>query len=213
MHAAYISPPGFNRLTELTAAFQGKDEEQRRSICLDIMSLHASTRERLPFIEELYRGLKELLGAFSVICDLACGLHPLALPWMGLPAAVRYTAVETDLRFLDAIDAFSSTQGRPVETVCADIMSRPPIDADVTLLLKTIPCLERQEKGIALTLVEAIQSPVVVISFPNRSLGGRDKGMVRHYRSMAESIAGSTRRRLSCLSIPTETFYVLRRDS
>ncbi|MBK8049263.1 MAG: hypothetical protein IPK16_20395 [Anaerolineales bacterium] len=57
----------------------------------------------------------------------------------------------------------------------------PPIEADVALLLKTIPCLEQADKQAGRRLVDAVAAPVLVISYPVRSLGGNARGMVKHY--------------------------------
>jgi hypothetical protein len=65
---------------------------------------------------------------------------------------------------------------------CQDLLARPPQDAaDVALLLKMSPSLERQETGATLRLLSLLDSPWIVVSFAVKSLGGRDKGMLDHY--------------------------------
>ena len=64
----------------------------------------------------------------------------------------------------------------------------PP--AQVTLLWKLLPTLERQERGAAATLVRAVQPTTVVATFPTRSRSGRDRGMSEHYRAFADAVLG-----------------------
>jgi 16S rRNA (guanine(1405)-N(7))-methyltransferase len=76
------------------------------NFCERAMRSHASTRERLPDLDEFYAGVMQRTGALESVLDVACGLNPLALPWMGLPAGGRYLACDiyTDMvSFLNKI--------------------------------------------------------------------------------------------------------------
>ena len=56
------------------------------------------------------------------------------------------------------------------------VSSGPPeASADMVLLLKAIPCLEQEEPGAGKRLLRSLDAPVVVVSFPARSLGPRYK--------------------------------------
>ncbi len=59
----------------------------------------------------------------------------------------------------------------------------PPQTADLALVLKTLPCLEAIDKNAPARLLDAIQAPLLLVSFPAQSLGGRRKGMVAHYEA------------------------------
>nr|AIA13166.1 Ribosomal RNA methyltransferase (FmrO) [uncultured bacterium] len=65
-----------------------------RQACREIMRHHASTRERLPILESFYASTLASLGPVRSVLDLACGLNPLALPWMPLAPDARYYACD-----------------------------------------------------------------------------------------------------------------------
>src|SRR5215213_1277631 len=67
---------------------------QFRQACLTIMRHHASTRERLPILESFYATTLASLGPVRSVLDLACGLNPLALPWMPLAPDSCYYACD-----------------------------------------------------------------------------------------------------------------------
>ena len=95
---------------------------------------------------------------------------------------------------------------------CRDLLASPPAGRpDVTLLLKTAPCLERQEPGSVVRLLRAIRSPFVVVSFPTKSLGGREKGMRRSYAKFMSGIAAELCVEVRELGYATEAVYVLKR--
>src|SRR5690606_12217651 len=92
--AAYFSrSPRYDEwLAELRGA--AGDPARLREICSAAMATHASTRERLPQLERFYAALFAALPPVSVVADLACGLNPLAAPWMSLPAGATYYACD-----------------------------------------------------------------------------------------------------------------------
>jgi 16S rRNA (guanine(1405)-N(7))-methyltransferase len=70
------------------------------------------------------------------------------------------------------------------EALVMDVLDYKSLpQADVSLVLKTLPCLEQIKKGAGFRLLEEINSSLIAISFPIRSLGGRNKGMEQYYTS------------------------------
>jgi 16S rRNA (guanine(1405)-N(7))-methyltransferase len=175
------------RLGEAIA--QGKDV---RPLCTQIMAQHASTRERLSVLSHFYTTIFAGLPPVASVLDLACGLNPLAIPWMGLPPGAIYHACDIYSDQVDFLAAAMPLFGVSGDAfVCNLLAGAPPVSADVALLLKTIPCLEQADKNVGLRLVEAIDAPVVIVSFPARSLGGRSKGMAVNYAAhFAELMQG-----------------------
>ena len=64
------------------------DDDSVRPILRCLMAAHASTYERLPLLDTFYRQLFQRLPPVNSVLDVACGLHPLARPWMPLPSAL-----------------------------------------------------------------------------------------------------------------------------
>ena len=213
IHGAYFS--GFNR-SRLNRALEcverGASEEAIRLACADVLGMHASTAERVAIAEEMYRDVFGFTGMPSSVADLACGLNPFFLPWMGLPVSTRYAASDIDGGVVTAVGRLIKALGYGGGAESRDVLASPPVDRpDVTLLLKTAPCLERQEPGSVVRLLRQIRSPYMVVSFPTKSLGGREKGMTRSYGKFMEEVASNLSVDVEELAYPTEAVYVLKR--
>lgn len=153
-----------------------------KDVCQQAMAAHSSTRERLALLDRFYPALWQVTGNPHAILDPGCGLNPLALPWMALPDLARYVALDIDAARVDFLDRFLALASLPPLARCQDLLVDPPADrADVALLLKMSPSLERQREGATLALVDQLNTPWVVVSYAVRSLAGREKGMAGHY--------------------------------
>jgi 16S rRNA (guanine(1405)-N(7))-methyltransferase len=171
-------------LDELKFAKHSGNEELFLNTCKRIMQYHSSTRERLPILEQFYRTIFANLPPINSVIDIACGLHPLAVPWMSLSKHVQYFAYdiyEDMIDFLNESLALMPVQG--VAKVCDVIRSCPRQKVDIAFILKSIPCLEQLDKSAGLRLLETINADYLVVSFPAHSLGGKNKGMTANYES------------------------------
>jgi 16S rRNA (guanine(1405)-N(7))-methyltransferase len=193
VYGAYEDRINYARASrDLNAAYASGDPLEIRAVCHQLLALHASTRERLPVLHRFYDVLFAHTGAPRTLLDLACGLNPLGLPWMGLAPGASYHAYDIDgerIAFLRQFFAWTHVEGR---AYCQDLICDPPQQqADVALLLKTATCLERQREGSTLALLDALNVPQVVVTFPVRSLGRREKGMAGQYeRTFLDMLSG-----------------------
>jgi 16S rRNA (guanine(1405)-N(7))-methyltransferase len=157
-------------------------EEAWRKGCQEIMSLHASTRERLPILDDFYRTVLSDISPPHRVMDIACGLNPLAAPWMPLPADAFYIAYDIYSDMMQFIGDYMQLAQLDGWTEVRDVIHNPPQErVDLALLLKTLPCLEQLEKGASTHLLDMIQARYILISYPVTSLGGRYKGMISTY--------------------------------
>lgn len=215
IYGAYLPPSAPNyeaMLRKLRAAVAAADEPAVQAALRSAMAVHASTRERLPHLAEFYREVFGRVGPVATVRDLACGFNPLAVPWMGLPPAATYLASDIDTRQIEFVDEVLTVLGVPHRAEVVDLVDRPVTEpADVTLLLKTVPCLERQQSGAGWALLAAVNSPTIVLTFPTKSLGQRSKGMFQTYSAAVASHVDSAQWSVEQLEIPNELIYVLRR--
>lgn len=163
-----------------------------RSLCRQVMAQHASTRERLPILDEFYSRLLGDLGPIHSLLDIACGLNPFALPWMPLAGDAPYYGCDVFGDLVELGDTFRAHLRRPGEVrLCNLAQEMPPQRVQVALALKTLPCLEQLDKTLSLRLLNGLQADYLLVSFPARSLGGRARGMPQNYAArFAELVAG-----------------------
>lgn len=183
VYGAYESGIDYERVgLDLQQAYAEGSGESIREACRRVLALHASTRERLPILEQLYREVFGQTGVPGTLLDLACGLNPLSLPWMGLAQGATYYAYDIDAQRVAFLEQYLTLAGVGGKASLQDILCEPPTQrGDVALLMKTGPCLERQQKGGTLAVLDALKVRHVVVSFAVESLGHRKKNMPENY--------------------------------
>jgi 16S rRNA (guanine(1405)-N(7))-methyltransferase len=207
---AFMTEGSYRRIDLLVGRIsECRSMEERKKLCRQVLGHHLSTRERLPLLQELYPKLLGLVGKPAKIVDLACGLHPFALPWMGLGADAEYLALDSDCRLMSSLSAFFSACELKATARCDDLFSfAPEGEVSLILLLKTLPCLERQRRGAGMEIIRKWKSRYLLISFPTRTLGGRRKGLPESYRSYAEGIVEELMVPVNRFAYPSELFYL-----
>jgi len=171
-------------LEKLRKAKKSGNEDLFRKTCAEIMSYHYSTRERLDILDEFYARIFSLIPPVQSIMDVACGFHPLSIPWMPISKKVTYYAYDAykDMTsFLNEFMAIDNVQGYAEVT---DVVEHTPeVSTDLAFILNTIPCLEQIDKIAGLKILEAINANFLAVSYPAKTLGGREKNMLEHYEA------------------------------
>lgn len=181
-----------------------------RAICHSIMQAHASTRERLLILDHFYQTTLASLPPIHTVLDLACGLNPLAYPWLPLPKETQFTAVDIYSDMLTFIQHFFEIAGVNGRTQQRDIIGNPPTEPhDLILLLKTLPCLEQVDKQAATNLIDRLNGRYLLISYPAQSLGGRGKGMVENYTQHFEALANGRHWQVKRFEFATELAFLV----
>lgn len=190
--APYLGDPDYMaEAARLDAAFAAHDEPAIEAICRDCLYAHLSTRERLPIMADFYERIFAVTGRPQSILDIACGLNPLALRWMGLLPDYRLPITDNQLRFyaydiheprIAFINHYFRLEGLPELAKVQDVaMDFPQEGADVALFLKEMPRFERNYGGRGRPLLEALRARFLVISYPTISThGGRN--LTNRYR-------------------------------
>lgn len=202
---AYIEEPRYTAwLADLRGVWEATrgapDAETRRRAALrKVMARHASTRERLPILDEFYARTLASLGPIRSVLDIACGLNPLALGWAPLADEVDYYAYDIYadmMSFLGgyfALEAGGARSGLRGHAELRDVIAAPPDQrADLALILKAIPCLEQVDKTAGERLLRGLRADHLLISFPIHSLGGRNKGMLATYEARFHDLMAQT---------------------
>ena len=176
-----------------------------------ILRQHASSRERSESLSPFYEAIFAGLGEVKTVVDLACGLNPLARPFMPLPPDCAYGVYDVHGALVDFVLRALDLLGYPAFGSTWDLLNGPPeVEADVVLLLKTLPCLTQVDQAVGVRLLLAIKAPTIVVSYPVRSLGGGKRGMRGFYRNQFLSLARALPRRIEELPIAEELVFRLR---
>ena len=182
-------------LHRVAGAFFSREEAKRAEMLLAswpedgdealtrILSLHASTRERLPLAETdaLYEQLFAICGRPARVLDLACGLNPVYLAARGMSVL----GMDAHLGAVALVNGFAQRNGLDTRAVGADLRTDalPQERFDLALVFKLLPLLGAD--GYA--LLERIPAAHVAVSFPTRTLSGRSVGMERQYSQSFEA--------------------------
>ena len=184
--APYLGEPNYAALT--------KDLEQIEdaslhspdliSFCQHVLSQHASTAERIPVMSEFYSRLFSSVGQPQSILDLACGLHPLAFPWMGLPTTVHYHAYDIIQPRIDFINQFFIKLGMKPLAENRDILVNPPTQpADLGLFFKEAHRFEKRQPSCNQAFWESLKVGCLAVSLPTRNLSGTHN-LIHTHRSL-----------------------------
>lgn len=193
-----------------TSRSTGVSSPHFRAICHSIMQAHASTRERLLFLDEFYQTTLAGLPPVRTVLDLACGLNPLVYPWLPLPQETQFTAVDIYADMLNFIQHFFAIAGVNGRTQQRDIIGNPPTEPyDLILLLKTLPCLEQVDKDAAVNLLDKLNGRYLLISYPAQSLGGRSKGMVENYTGQFAGLVNGRNWQVQRFEFATELAFLV----
>ncbi len=180
-----------------------------RSALTPLLQHHASTHERLPFLDRYFREIFGITGLPRTLLDLGGGLGPLCRPWMGLAPDALILHRELDGHLVEVVTTVSAHFDWPIDSAVHDALSPTPLPtAEVTLLLKLLPLLERARKNSSLEVLRRIPSGFVVVSFPTQSLSGRNKGMATQYADFMDSLASSLDAMPTRINFPNELVYV-----
>ncbi|MCE1255120.1 MAG: hypothetical protein LWX83_16420 [Anaerolineae bacterium] len=205
------TPIPYNQLNETLASLPSDlHAPEMLNFCRETMRRHVSTAERLPILENYYNEIFSALPPIHSVMDLACGLNPLARPWMPLPDDAVYYACDIYEDMTDFINRFIVYTGQNGSaSMCNLTRSIPSTSVDLTFLLKSVPCLEQLDKNLIPQLLQQIQSRFIVVSFPGRSIGGKNKGMTDFYSKHFEEILNNLPFESHLYSFHTELTYLL----
>ena len=145
----------------------------------------------------------EITGVPSLIIDHACGLNPLTLPWMNLPSTTKYSAYDIDEEEIE----FLRSNG--IDANLGDLLCDTFIYADVVFMLKLLPCLEHQKKNCSLEILKKQKCKFIVVSFPIKSISGKEKGMVDFYRNSFMNMVKSENWKVEELLFDSELVFIV----
>lgn len=186
-------------------------DDDLKNVCRQILSCHSSTRERLSCLPDFFPMIFKRTGKPRVIIDLACGLNPFFLPWMGLDRSVRYHAIDLHEPRIDLINRFFHILGIAKLAVHDDFLVHPPeIPADIVFLLKEAHRLEMRQKGCNLGLWNNLRADWLIISLPAHNLSGKHSLISKH-RALIKKLLGDSPWTIEEISFSNEIVFCVQK--
>lgn len=203
---AFLSPEALIRAQSLADEYAAGREEALDEALL----LHASTRERAQDWRALYARAFEAMGYTpGAINDFACGLNPLALGALGIR---RIRGWDIQGGAAKVIGRWAEAAKWDIRAECADILTeREYPQAELSLMMKLLPLLERQQAGYAARFMRNCTSRHALVSFPTKTLGGRNVGMAEQYARWMEQNAPDTHREIARYTQGDELVFLFER--
>jgi len=190
--APYLGDPDYAAAArQLDEAFASGDPQQVKAVSRSILEVHASTRERLPALDQFYARLWAVTGVPHTLLDLACGLHPFGFPWMGLADSTRYYAYDIHQPRVELINHYFCLQGLAPLAVSQDILVSPPqVEADVALFFKEAHRFEQRQHGCNRAFWQTLKTQWLLVSLPMESLTRRHSLEAGHRRLVYNNLEG-----------------------
>ncbi len=191
---------------------QAPDMAARKEVSRAILAEHASTCERLPYLEAFYRTTLADIGPIRSVLDVACGLNPLTLPWMPLAeeGEIRYAARDLYADMMAFLDDFFLVSNIAGQAQAADVaVTAPQTEADIALILKFLPVLEQTERGTAQRWLRSLRTRFLLVSFPTRSLGGHGRGRAEYYEGWFRELIQAENWNVQRFLFPNELCFLI----
>ncbi|MFZ3070209.1 MAG: hypothetical protein WA110_03695 [Anaerolineaceae bacterium] len=167
------------------------EENALKAWARSVMTKHASTCERLPYLENFFGTIFQYTGAVTNILDLACGLDPLMLPWMNLSATQSFSAFDIHKPRVDFLNQFFSLFYPNARAIHQDILVQTPSEpADCAFFFKEAHRFEKRQPGCNQGFFDRLNVKTIVVSLPANDLAGHHSLVTYHTNLILKSVEG-----------------------
>jgi len=197
------------------ARFQIKKKSKREKYLKEkdyesILETNLSTKERLPYYEQIYENIFSITGKPKTILDLGAGMNPCSYPLMDIKATYSaYDIDEEDASFLNRFFKIFKIKGKAETTDLTNMENIKKLPkADLCLMFKVVDPLE-QGKGHKLSeeIIKTIKCKHIVISFATKTISG--KSMRHSQRVWIERMLSRIKIKYDILETQNEIYYIL----
>jgi len=208
--AAYLSSlPDYDKL--LSNLKKDLETQTVKNALTRALSFHSSSRERLEDLSSFYESIFKVTGRPRHILDLGCGLNPLTIPWMNLDEKTKYEASDIDHNEVSFLNGALKTLGiKNASVEVANTLTAKAKKAQIVFMLKLLPVLESLSSGAGLSVIKKQKAEWIVVSFPTKSIGGKEKGMEEYYRSWFLKLTASLRLKITEIVFKNEIAFILK---
>ena len=189
--APYLGDPDYAAEEELLMKAAAEGDAAVRNWCLRMLSVHTSSRERIPHMEEFYQAIFSRIGTPESVLDVACAFNPFAFPWMGLPKTTAYHAYDLHTPRIHLINSFFKVYGMEPLSETRDILINPPdSEADTAFFFKEAHRFESRKKGCNRNFWMSLPVKTIVVTLPAENLTGQHQMRDRQRDLIRKNIEG-----------------------
>ena len=189
--APYLGDPDYELEEKRLAEAAAQGEGELKAWCEQILTVHTSSKERLPHLTEFYDTIYAHIGTPKVILDVACAFNPFAFPWMGLPKETVYYAYDLHAPRVHLINSFFRAYGMEPHAEVRDILLNPPeVSADAAFFFKEAHRFESRKKGCNRNFWISLPVKTIVVTLPAENLTGQHQMRDRQRSLIEKNIEG-----------------------
>lgn len=184
-----------------------------RAFCRGVLGSHFSSAERLPDLDRIYPTIFGAVPPIRTVADVACALNPFSLPWLREVTDADYIGYDLNEAYVALSREFLTGRFTNWAIEYCDVIVTPAVvTADVALLLKTYHTIEDRAVGAGPRLVAELGSPIVVVSFPLRTMSGRNAPFTPRMVADLEAFGAARGWRIEQIALPTELLVFVHKD-
>jgi 16S rRNA (guanine(1405)-N(7))-methyltransferase len=202
-------------LNSLMSAKKEKNLNKEEEILKNILKSHRSTLERKDSYLDVYSSLLKNVK-FQKIIDLGCGYNPFSYKILEKATLKKPEYLSVDINEKDAkfIQKYFEIEGIEGSAVSLDLTSEKDLEKlkhepsdSVCLMFKLLDSLESRKRGSAKTLLEHINSKTIIVSFPLKSIGGKES--IKSERRWFLKLIQKTSYKTTEQTIGNEKYYII----
>jgi len=193
----------------------GKTEDLHETYSIHdlLLSLTMSTKERLPFYEELYSKIFEITGKPKSIMDLGCGFNPMSFPFMNLEEA-DYLAYDINGDDIGILNDYFRAMGDDLNGKAAlinleNVECKTLPKTDVCFLFKVFDVLDRKDHKRSEEIIKSLNCKWIVASFSTQTVSG--KKMNHPHRGWMDRMLERLGLKFKIVKFENEIFYVIKK--
>ena len=206
-----------------------KEKKLSKTISLheELLGMHVSSKERIPFYREFYEKIFKVTGTPESVLDVSCGFNYFSVPFIKAEklffAGTEYKKefVEQMDRYFSLAEKYSGIRGKGflLDLRNTDFDTRNELldlnngkKFDVAFVLKLIPVMEREKKGLTENLIDIIPAEWIVLSCSKESMTKKEKISFRETASIKKFIKENSLYVNARIDFPDEIVFVVKRE-
>ncbi|MFH1663476.1 MAG: hypothetical protein ABH986_01550 [archaeon] len=204
-----------------------KNLEKTFGLHKQLLSMHVSSKERLSSYEKFYEKIFAVTGKPETILDVSTGFNYFSVPFMKLKklffvgTEFKKEYIEGINSYFSLIEKYSEIKGKGIQLnlMETDFDSRNELieanngkEFDVAFLLKLIPVMEREKKGVTKNLIDIIPAEWIILSASKESMTKKEKIAFRETSAIKKFIKENSLYLNARIEFENEIVFVTKKE-